>query len=407
MKANAVYRRVSRGVAAIAGLCSVALVAGCMSKPEPKVLVIPKAKPKEFFSEADYGVKASPKVTNKRSRLKRGGGRYLVGKPYKVAGKWYRPQEMKSYHKTGMASWCGSAFHGRLTANGEIYDMTALTAAHPTMPLPSYARVTNIANGSSVIVRVNDRGPYHGGRIMDLSARAAELLDYTHSGTAKIDVQYLGPAPVEGNDDEYLMASYRPAKGFDAPSVGLPQGVMLASATTPDLETVALAGTTPSGAPAQVFPVVLATGAPQPSAPVGTVVLPEFGPAVPDRPPFRIASTISPERLGYAAETGTNPAFARFGSAGLSPSAIVASFGNSGVVASDEYVAVGTFASSEEARAAADSLKAVAKTNIEVLRLDGTTYAALTAKPVAGHTVDDVVQAAWDAGSTDAFVVRD
>lgn len=406
MKEGAVYRRVSRGMFAVTGLCAVVLVAGCVSKPEPKALVIPKAKPKEYFSEADYGVKASPKVTNKRTRLKRGGGRYLVGKPYQVKGKWYYPQEMTSYHKTGTASWYGSAFHGRLTANGEVYDMTALTAAHPTMPLPSYARVTNTANGSSVIVRVNDRGPYHGGRIMDLSARAAELLDYTHSGTAKIDVQYLGPAPVEGNDDEYLMASYRPSKNFDAPSVGLPQGVMLASASPAPVEPVALAGTTPSGTPAQAFPGVLTSGAPLPPAPAGIVTLPEFGPEIPDRPPYRIAALVSPERLGYAAEPRSGSAFAVLGAEGLSPSALVSRFGGGGSAA-DNYVAVGTFDSEEDARAIAASLKAVASTSVEILRHDGRSYVALTATPAAGRSVDDVVEASWVAGATDAFVVRD
>ena len=118
-----------------------------------------KTRSKEYFSEAKYGVKASPRVSNLRTRLPRGGGRDQVGKPYKVAGKWYYPKEDRQYRKVGGASWYGDAFHGRLTANGEVYDMTHLTAAHPTMPLPSYARVTNLKNGSSVIVRVNDRGP--------------------------------------------------------------------------------------------------------------------------------------------------------------------------------------------------------------------------------------------------------
>ena len=157
-----------------------------------------KKRSKEYFSEADYGVKASPRVTTKKSNLARGGGRDQLGKPYKVRGKIYYPKEDKNYKKTGLASWYGDAFHGRLTANGEIYDMTHLTAAHPTMPLPSYARVTNVENGSSVIVRVNDRGPYSHNRLIDLSKRAAELLDYTRTGTAKVKVEYVGRAPLDG-----------------------------------------------------------------------------------------------------------------------------------------------------------------------------------------------------------------
>ena len=133
-----------------------------------------------------------------RSRMPRGGGRYQVGKPYQVKGKWYRPKEDPNYKAVGLASWYGSAFHGRLTANGEVYDMTHLTAAHPTMPLPSYARVTNLKNGSSVMVRVNDRGPFAHSRVIDLSKRAAELLDYQHTGLAKVKVEYVGRAPLDG-----------------------------------------------------------------------------------------------------------------------------------------------------------------------------------------------------------------
>ena len=108
-----------------------------------------------------------------------------------------------------MASWYGDAFHGRKTANGEIYDKRALTAASPTMPLPSYARVTNLENGYSVIVRVNDRGPYAAGRVMDVSSRVADVLDFKRMGTAKVKVEYVGRAPLEGSDDNELLATLR------------------------------------------------------------------------------------------------------------------------------------------------------------------------------------------------------
>ena len=91
-----------------------------------------------------------------------------------------------------MASWYGAAFHGRRTANGEIYDMASLSAAHPTMPLPSYARVTNLGNGYSVVVRVNDRGPYHAGRVTDVSSRVADILDMKAMGTARVKIDYVG-----------------------------------------------------------------------------------------------------------------------------------------------------------------------------------------------------------------------
>ena len=136
---------------------------------------------KEYFSVAKYGP-ASPRVVEDGQPVPRGGGQYLVGHPYTIAGHTYYPGENSSYTAVGMASWYGDAFHGRRTANGEVYDMRSLTAAHPTMPLPSYARVTNLANGYSVIVRVNDRGPYHGGRVMDVSSRAADVLDFKAHG---------------------------------------------------------------------------------------------------------------------------------------------------------------------------------------------------------------------------------
>ena len=136
---------------------------------------------KEYFSVAKYGA-ASPRVVEDGQPVPRGGGQYLVGHPYTIAGHKYYPGENSSYTAVGMASWYGDAFHGRRTANGEVYDMRSLTAAHPTMPLPSYARVTNLSNGYSVIVRVNDRGPYHGGRVMDVSSRVADVLDFKANG---------------------------------------------------------------------------------------------------------------------------------------------------------------------------------------------------------------------------------
>lgn len=130
----------------------------------------------------------------------KGGGRYKVGTPYKIGGRTYRPSEQPAYNRVGVASWYGEMFHGRYTANGEIYDMNALTAAHPTLPIPTYARVTNLQNGRSIVVRVNDRGPYAHDRIIDMSRRSAQALDFQRNGTARVRVQYMGRAPLDGND---------------------------------------------------------------------------------------------------------------------------------------------------------------------------------------------------------------
>jgi len=114
---------------------------------------------------------------------------YKVGKPYQVDGVWYYPGVDDHYVATGIASWYGEDFHGKLTANGELYDMNELTAAHKTLPLPSIVRVTNLENGRSLLVRVNDRGPYVHGRIIDVSRRSAQLLGFEGQGTAKVRVE--------------------------------------------------------------------------------------------------------------------------------------------------------------------------------------------------------------------------
>lgn len=119
------------------------------------------------------------------------GGYYKVGKPYKIKGRWYRPNSSYSYNETGIASWYGQRFHNKKTANGEIFNKNELTAAHKTLPLPCLARVTNLENGRSIVVRVNDRGPFSGKRIIDLSQRAAQLLRFEKQGIAKVRVQVM------------------------------------------------------------------------------------------------------------------------------------------------------------------------------------------------------------------------
>jgi rare lipoprotein A len=156
-----------------------------------------------------YGVTASERVVEPGQPVPKGGGVYRVGKPYVVAGRQYVPQEDVNYSAVGLASWYGDDFHGRYTANGEIFDMNSISAAHPTMPLPSYARVTNLANHRSIIVRVNDRGPYVGNRVIDLSVRTAKLLGFYGNGLAKVKVDYVGRAPLAGSDDRKLEATLR------------------------------------------------------------------------------------------------------------------------------------------------------------------------------------------------------
>jgi rare lipoprotein A len=168
---------------------------------------------------------SSQRVVDDGEPVPKGGGSYRVGKPYNINGQTYVPHENSNYRAEGIASWYGPDFHGKLTANGEVYDMHAISAAHPTMPLPSYARVTNLNNGRSIVVRVNDRGPYVHNRIIDLSIGAAKALNSYGHGLARVRVEYVGRAPLEGSDDRMLLATLR--DGTPAPA---PSKVMVASA---------------------------------------------------------------------------------------------------------------------------------------------------------------------------------
>ena len=168
--------------------------------------------------DSKLGVSASPRVVPMGQPIPKGGGAYRVGRPYVVAGRTYYPQDNRRYRAEGVASWYGTDFHGRLTANGEVYDMEGVSAAHPTMPMPSYARVTNLHNGRSIVVRVNDRGPYHNDRIIDLSSKTAELLALRRSGTGRVRVEYVGPASLAGSNDRRLIATLREGRPAPAPS---------------------------------------------------------------------------------------------------------------------------------------------------------------------------------------------
>src|SRR6202163_3898639 len=197
--------RAARGAAAVAACL---ILAHCASSGKFASRVDPK-----------YGVSSSPRVVAFGEPVPKGGGTYRVGKPYTVGGRMYVPEEDVNYREEGMASWYGDDFHGRLTANGEVFDMDSLTAAHPTLPMPCYARVTNLSNGKSLIVRVNDRGPYHGNRLIDVSNKAAEPLEFKGNGVARVRVEYVAPAPLEGSDDRQLVATLR--TGVPAPSPSL------------------------------------------------------------------------------------------------------------------------------------------------------------------------------------------
>ena len=312
---------VQRGlpVVQLLAVCTVALVtANCANKP-----------PHQFAGAAPssgngidpkYGVRASKRLYNEGDVIPKGGGRRFSGKPYVVAGKTYVPREdARGYVREGLASWYGSAFHGRVTANGEVFDRHSIAAAHPTLPLPSYVRVTNMENGHSMILRVNDRGPYHANRLMDVSEEAARALNFHRKGTARVRVEYAGKASVAGSDDRKLLATLRtdgsPAAIGRAPVMMADLGPSEAEPAPERFErpTRALAfkpaetrdddapEAAPTPRPARPAPIVLASA---PSVAVPAAVQPTAARSAPFRPAASptVAAAKAPEPRRAVAE---------------------------------------------------------------------------------------------------------
>lgn len=225
-------------------------------------------------------------------------GIYKVGDPYQINGVWYYPAEDYGYNETGISSFYGGEqqgvnFHGRLTANGEIYDMNALTAAHRTLPMPSLVRVTNLENGRSIVLRVNDRGPYARGRVIDVSRRAAQLLGFEGRGTASVRVQVLADesrqlkiAMLQGSGDAVAAV---PRGTVQSDSLPPPPGArtaspVVAAALPPPSETLA---PSPVG-PRQRNGRAVAEALGKPAAPVtatGNDVVTSSGAVAPAPPP--------------------------------------------------------------------------------------------------------------------------
>ncbi len=197
---------------------SLGTLAACASRgtdlpPAPGVILAPSEDMQDGMNRPSPVAKARP--------------HRKIGKPYKVAGIWYYPKVDKDYVATGTGSWYGPKFHGRLTANGEIFDMNRLSAAHPTLPLPSIVEVTNLSNGRSIILRVNDRGPFAHGRVIDLSRAAARKIGYENKGLAQVRVRYIGEAKMS----DAIIA-------LGTPETNDPEVVMAAASLSPDMGTV-------------------------------------------------------------------------------------------------------------------------------------------------------------------------
>ncbi|ABS64715.1 rare lipoprotein A [Parvibaculum lavamentivorans DS-1] len=294
--------------------------------------------------------------------LKTGGGIYKVGNPYQIAGIWYYPHEDDKYDATGIASWYGPQFHGKQTANGEIFDQNAMTAAHPTLPMPVLARVTNLENGKSIIVRINDRGPFAAGREIDLSKHAAEQLGFMTKGTAKVRVQYVGRAPLEGG----LGDGRGVAESFIAPRVDTPPEERRVEGTAPvtKVATVATAGLPP---PAGTVSAPLAS-APAPTPPASNMD------PIPDNPAAR------PETVQRVPVTGTG----------------------------NLYVQAGSFQNLQNAESVRQQLAGLGRVEIQTTMVDGTSFYRVRVGPLSDiPAADSSLQNVIAQGHKGARIVVD
>jgi rare lipoprotein A len=174
-------------------------------------------------------------------------GHYKLGQPYKIRGRWYYPEYDPGYSRVGTASWYGADFHGLPTANGEVFDRKRITAAHPTLPLPSVARVTNLENGRVVDVRVNDRGPFVGDRLIDLSQAAARKLGFEGQGLAPVRVDFVGLADARGTPPRPTVARAVPAAPPRVVAASLPAPA--APAAVPAARAIRVAAAAPASCP--------------------------------------------------------------------------------------------------------------------------------------------------------------
>lgn len=301
------------------------------------------------------------------------GGVYKVGEPYQVGGIWYVPREQPDYDVTGVASWYGDAFNQKPTANGEIFDMGGISAAHTTLPLPSMVEVTNLDNGRKLVVRVNDRGPFVGGRVIDLSHAAARELGYDQQGLARVRVRYVGPARA-------LDASLRYAANTRTP----PPQPMRAAPAYPPSATMPYAPSTSAGAPPPAYSApTMQASLPPPVTAVSSSPLPPI-----DAPPQRLPAVSAPVQLAARAPLQATPA--------LPAPAQMAAF----------RIQAGAFSDPANAQRVASQLSSAGQAVIEPVQHNGATlYRVMLPGPAeqdeAWALRDRVVQ----LGFTDARVI--
>jgi rare lipoprotein A len=275
-------------------------------------------------------------------------GNFKVGRPYSVQGKVYRPTESYSLDETGISSWYGPGFHGARTANGEKFDENELTAAHRTLQLPSLVRVTNLENGKSVVLRVNDRGPFAHSRVIDVSKRAAELLGYKSKGTARVRVQVL--------DKESRMMAEAAKRGEDT------RGMEIALNSQPPVQQMAM--NTPMGSG------------------YGGMVPP---PDVP--PPGVISASLPPDSSTVYSDSGIPGHVQNNGH--FYPDPVVKQFP---VIPTNLYVQAGSFSSHENALKVSSRLQGIGTVRVREINVGGRQYFRVQVGP------------ARDVGAADALL---
>lgn len=296
-------------------------------------------------------------------------GYYKIGNPYEISGVWYYPVADYSYVETGIASWYGPGFHGKQTANGETYDENDLTAAHRTLPMPSLVRVTNLENGRSLVVRVNDRGPFAHGRIIDLSRRSAQLLGIEQRGTAKVKVEIL---PAE---------SQRLAEAAK-------QGLLIATAE-------AQQPGAPVGSP--VGPAVR----PSPVASVSAETLPPSSPSpatgvsrAPVPPPIAVINPATTQASATQAARAPQSNDGRVETVPVEPTRI--------------YIQAGAFSDRNNATRLSGALRRIAPSQISETRVDGQTFYRVRLGPVTTVAdADALLEQVIGSGYPGARVVVD
>lgn len=310
-------------------------------------------------------------------------GTYKVGNPYRVGSVWYYPEENFRYVETGIASWYGPDFHGGRTANGELYDQNEMTAAHRTLQMPSYVRVTNLENGRSVVVRINDRGPYLHGRVIDVSKRAAELLGMIGRGTARVRLEVL--------EKESRQVAAAARRGMDTSRMNFA-----------DLEKMPQAEVQPTVQSTEFTrgPQVASLGNDVPeSLKTPTITVEEL-----NRPGAVSADTAPPKWSGQQPDFRPAPLSTHLSRGRYVPDPVVS---HTPVQPTGLFVQAGSFAVQANAQQLSQRLSGIARTSIEPVTANGRTLYRVRLGPLASvAAADAVLEKVIRAGGSGAKVVK-